>query len=180
MTERETAKIIALLREYYRDTVSTTETAKVKAWHMLLCDYEYADAQRAVLDLAYSYKNDFMPTPARLIETIRSAKAADSLSAQEAWNLVSKAVSRTDWFNPSKQFDALPPEVQRAIGNANMLKEWGMVDVDTFNTVIYSNFLKAFNAQRERDRTRELLSGPAAMEIRDLADKLAMGAGHEN
>lgn len=71
MTERETAKIIALLREYYRDAVSTTETAKVKAWHLLLCDFEYADAERAVIELASSYKNEFMPAPARLIEILK-------------------------------------------------------------------------------------------------------------
>lgn len=180
MTERETAKIIALLREYYKDSESTTLQAKVKAWHLLLCDYDYAEAERAVLELASKYQNEFMPAPARLIETIRSAKSVNSLSAQEAWNMVSKAVSRTDWFNPSKQFDALPPEVQRAVGDANMLKEWGMVDVNTFNTVIYSNFLKAFNVQRERDKTRNLLSGPAASEIKSLADGLAMVKAYES
>lgn len=75
MTERETAKIIALLREYYRDTVSTTETAKVKAWHLLLRDYSYEAAEKAVIELASFHMSEFMPAPARLLEILRRTGA---------------------------------------------------------------------------------------------------------
>jgi len=181
VTELETAKIIALMREFYKDSESTTIQAKVRAWHMLLRNYDYSVAEAAVMSLASDYKNEFMPAPGRLIERIKLIGSSNSLSAQDAWSLVSRAVAHTDWFNPSKQFDALPEDVRRAVGSPQVLKEWGMVDVDTFNTVIYSNFLRAYETQRKRAEALGAIPGPAKELIQELADKLALGgAGHEN
>lgn len=176
MTENEAAKILALLREYYpRDVESTTVRAKVRAWYLVLQDYPYDVVQAAAISFAANDRKGFMPSPGQIVEQIQLVTNREGMTAQDAWNLVSQAVANTDFMNPSKQFDKLPPEAQRAVGSANMLREWGMVDVDTFNTVIYSNFIRAYDAHKKRQQAMTAIPESIRDVIQGLADKLALG-----
>jgi hypothetical protein len=48
MNKKETAQILAILREYYpRDFVSTDLQTKVEAWYLILKDYDYTLTQNA-------------------------------------------------------------------------------------------------------------------------------------
>ena len=178
VTEAETAKIIALLREYYpRDVESTTIKAKVRAWWLVLRDYPYDAMQAAAVSFAANDRKGFMPSPGQLVEQLQLLTSRDALSAQEAWALVHKAVSRADLNNPSKEFDKLPPEVQKTIGSANMLREWGLVDERTFNTVIYSNFVRAYETHEKRRQAFEAVPAAVRQVIQGVADRLALGSG---
>ena len=178
MTEAETAKIILMLREYYpRDIESTTIRAKVKAWHIVLQDYSFEVAQAAVVSFVANDRKGFMPTPGQLREQIQTLTAKNELTAQEAWKLVSRAVAKADLMDPSEQFLQLPAEVQQAVGSANMLREWGLVEQSTFNTVIYSNFLRTFEICRRRRKAWEAIPQSIQVAIKGVSDKLALGGG---
>lgn len=178
VTETETAKIIALLREYYpRDVESTTIKAKVRAWWMVLRDYPYDTMQAAAISFAANDRKGFMPSPGQLIEQLQMLTSTDAPDAQEAWMLVHKAVSRADLNNPSAEFAKLPPEIQRTLGSANVLKEWGLVDEQTFNTVIYSNFLRTYETRQKRNQAFAAVPDAVRQVIQGVADKLALGSG---
>lgn len=176
MTENEAAKILALLREYYpRDVESTTVRAKVRAWYLVLQDYPYDVVQAAAISFAANDRKGFMPSPGQIVEQIKMVAEPESLTAQDAWNLVSRAVSAADFMCPSKQYEKLPPEVQRAVGSPNMIREWGLVDEDTFNTVIYSNFIKAYGVHQKRREAMAAIPESIRDVIQGLSDKLALG-----
>ena len=51
----------------------------------------------------------------------------------------------------------MPPMVQRAVGRAENLREWAQMDAETVQSVIHSHFLRAYNAQSDKEtRMRKL------------------------
>ncbi len=180
MTELQTAKLIALLREYYpRDTEASSVKSKVRAWHLVLQDYPYEVGEAAAIAFVANDRKGFMPSPGQIVEQIQLVTNREGMPAQDAWNLVSQAVANTDFMNPSKQFDKLPPEAQRAVGSANMLREWGMVDVDTFNTVIYSNFIRAHDVHKKRQQAMAAIPESVRAVIQGVSDKLMLGGTYD-
>ena len=78
----------------------------------------------------------------------------------EAWAMVSKALHNS-LYGYREEFDKLPPEVQGAVGNAEMLREWARLDEDEVQTVVASNFQRSYRA---RARTvREFGKLPASV-----------------
>ena len=66
-------------------------------------------------------------------------------------------------------WEKLPTLVQKAIGSKSILREWGQIDSERFNTVIYSQFVKAYGTYDTRERERAALPS----DIRSLIDGVA-------
>ena len=73
--------------------------------------------------------------------------AAPEMSEIEAWGLVRKAAMKGD---KKKAFDELPEIVQQCVGSPTILRDWGRVDIERFNTVIASNFMRVYRIQAQR------------------------------
>lgn len=175
MTKTETAGVLALLREYYpRDIASTDYKAKVKAWYLVLADYPFEAVKAAAVAFASHDTKGFMPSPGQLVEELHRFDHADEMTAQEAWVLVSKAVRSLDWFAPEKQFEKLPELAKRAVGSPSVLKEWGMSDESAFETVIYSQFLKAYNVYQKREKELAALPSDVRKMLADVSGRLAL------
>ena len=76
-------------------------------------------------------------------------------------------------FGNFGRFDELPEIVQKAVGSPSMLRHWGMCDSEDVNTVIMSNFQRAYKAELSRKEFVE--SVPAALSdmIKGLAEKVS-------
>lgn len=177
MTAAETAELIAILREYYpRDVESTSIKAKVKAWHMILQDWDYELVKAAAVAFVSSDDRGFMPAPGQILDKIKTLAETGALPAGEAWRLVSDAVTRCDRFNPAKEYNKLPPEVQRAVGSPQMLVEWGNVDPQSFQTVIASNFRRAYDTRQKREQEIAVLPESVRRVIGELSDRLSLSS----
>ena len=51
-----------------------------------------------------------------------------------------------------EEFDKLPPTIQKIIGDYRTLKDWGCMDMDKFDTVLQSNFIKFFKINSEKEK----------------------------
>ncbi len=156
MTEAETAKILALLKEYYpNDKESTSIKAKVRAWWFVLRDYDYEAAQKAVIEFASHDQSGFMPTPGRLVALINTG----TMDEIEAWSLIRRAIGRADNYRSlttrktgaQTAFEALPEPLQRLVGCSAQLLAWGAVGPEELETVVASHFYRVFRARRETD-----------------------------
>ena len=177
MTAKETAGILALVREYYpRDIEASSIAAKVKAWHLALCEYDFDAVKNAVIGFVKQDVKGFAPTPGQLIAQITTAGVEDAeAEAQDAWTLVRKALSNAgtshDWLgdrlDPKSQaehrFEELPPIVQRIVGNPQQLTRWGEMDTGQLDTVVQSNFLRAYKARAANTYNALTGSGFAAL-----------------
>lgn len=177
MTNEEAALVLAVLKTAYpgsyRDMTAKDGKATVALWASMF------DEPREVVELAVKAiilepERKFAPTIGEVKAKIYSLQHRDDMTAQEAWVLVSRAVSRCDMQNPSKEFEKLPPAVQRAVGSANQLREWGMVDEDIFGSVIASNFRKIWDKQQVREREQAALPVELRQMISDIAQGMAM------
>lgn len=175
MTPKETAGILALLHEYY-DNMEPSTQSTVKAWHLVLCEHSFDAIKDAVVAFVKSDSKGFPPKPGQLIAQITRNGAKDAeAEAQEAWVLIRKAISNAgtnrDWIgdhlDPKTQaehrFDELPPMVQRIVGNPQQLTRWGEMDTGQLDTVVQSNFLRAYKARAANAYNALTGSGFAAL-----------------
>lgn len=167
MTIQETKKIMAVLQvafpSYYRGLSKEDALAAVNLWTEMFASDDYPAVAAAVKALIATQTAGYPPTIGAVKEKLAALREPERMTAQEAWALAAKAAAG------DLAWDKLPPMVQRAIGSPNILRDWGMIDIDTFNTVIYSQFLKAYGAYDKREQelavlpetVRALVAGPA-------------------
>lgn len=159
MTEAEVGKLIVLMKEYYpNDKESSTLQARIKAWHKILSDITYRDAEIGLMAFVSQDLKGFAPTVAQLIDKINSVKnpAIAEMTEMEAWNLVRKAVGNSS-YNSEAEYNKLPDILKRIVGSPNQLKDWAMTDIKELNTVIQSNFMRSYNAKASKQKEYEAL-----------------------
>lgn len=172
MTKKETAMIMAVLQaafpSYYRNISPDDAKAAVNLWHEMFLDDDYLRVSAAVKAIIATQVEGFPPTIGAVKEKLLQFNYPNQLSPQDAWVLVSKAAAG------NLAYDKLPPLVQKAIGSPNVLKEWGMLEVSVFNSVIYSQFIKAYKIYEKREIETVSLPGDVRKMIQGVADKLAL------
>lgn len=172
MTRDETKELLMTIRAVYPNfNVKPEEmTATINAWHLMLGEYP-ADAVNGALQIYVKTNNTgFAPSVSQLISSIHAPKQIEQLSEGEAWYLVKQAI-RDSAYHARERFDALPPLVQRAVGGASMLHQWGMTDSDEVNTVIMSNFQRSYRALLEKQAFSEKVPPALSDLVKGLADK---------
>lgn len=179
MNSGEAAYLLAIMKSNWPGSYAKMTPADAKAavvlWADLFADDPAELVQAAVKTIMLSEpEREFAPTIGQVKARIYKLMNPDELTAQEAWVLVSRAVTRCDMQNPSKEYGKLPPAVQRAVGSANQLREWGMVDEDIFGSVIASNFRKIWDKQQTREREQAALPAELRQMISNIAQGMAM------
>ena len=159
MNKRETAQILAVLKVAYpgfysrqtkEDVVNT-----VNVWTDYFQDDDYmlvSAAVKAVINAGT--KDGYPPNIAAIKEQIRRFQQPETDTAMDAWNQVRKAIS---YYNSKQNFDALPELAQQIVGSPNQLKEWAVMDAGLVNTVVSSNFIKAYKAKEKVYQAQQAL-----------------------
>ena len=181
MTLEETGMIMDILSAAY-PAFYAKQTAKQKEnaamlWASLFADDNAKLVAAAVKALIATKCDGFPPDIGQVKAKMLEVADRDALSDADAWAMVTYAVNHTDNYNPSKQFDRLPPDVQRAVGSPNVLREWGMVDEDTFQTVIMSAFLKSYRVMRQRRRDDVLIPASVRAMLADIVKPMELPGG---
>lgn len=173
MTKQETAKLIAMLKEYYpRDYESTDIMSRVNAWHMILQDYDYKNATAALLAFVSTDTKGFAPVVGQILEKIQLIKgSANELTEGEAWALVSRA-TRNGAYKSEEEFNRLPEQVKQVVGSPAMIKAWSQLPVEEVETVIQSNFMRSYRARIRNDREFKALPSNVRTFIADNMEKL--------
>lgn len=153
MKKSETRMILAVLvvafPAFYRNNTEADTEAAVNLWHQQFIEYEYDTVERAVQALISTKVEGYPPTIGEVKEQIRRLCSQSELDENAAWVMVSKAC-RNGSYHSKEEFAKLPPDVQRTVGSPDQLKQWAGMDADTVESVIASNFKKAFRAQAAR------------------------------
>ena len=148
MNLAETTKILAIIDEIYpgfikgRDVKSTATI-----WQMIFPDESFTEVQKAVMAFVAHDVKGFAPVPGMIKAELLSMRPNASMSENEAWGYVSKAL-KNSMYGYREEFAKLPAEIQQAIGHAEMLREWAMMDESEVQTVIASNFQRSFRAKQ--------------------------------
>ena len=177
MTYEETLAIMSVLKaaypNYYRDMKKVDAESVVSLWAEM---FKEDPAELVAVAVKAHIANDskgFPPHIGAIRNAIAKIKQPDEMTEIEAWGYVLKALRNSN-YNAVEEFEKLPPVVKRLVGTPNQLREWAMMDSDTVNSVVASNFQRSYKARAASER--EILTLPAGVRatIMSLADGMKM------
>ena len=181
MTRRETMGVMAMLEtaypSYYKGKSDRERQEAAFLWADLFAD-DPLDLVGAAVKAYITGENQFPPSIGTIKAKMRELVSTEpELTEQKAWSLVSKACSN-GLYGWREEYALLPESVQKAVGMPEMLREWAMMDADTVNSVVASNFMRSFRViqQRERDMAalpesvKRMLHGASAAMLTEGAE----------
>lgn len=160
MTKIEVAKLMTVLQANYPDTSREQSdealSAKVELWHSFFADYPSQVVSAAARSFIATDTKGFMPNVGQIMAQIQRLTRPDEMTSGEAWGYVAAAL-RNSTYGAAEEFSKLPPEIQRAVGDPAQLREWALMDAQTVQSVVASNFQRSFRVQQERAKDMEKL-----------------------
>ena len=180
MTREETKELLMMIRAVYPNFNVRPEemTPTINAWHMMLEEYPAQAVSGAFKMYVKTNDTGFAPSVSQLIGCMYKPKENDRLSEGEAWALVKKAIKDGN-YHAQEGYDKLPPEVQRAIGGAEMIRFWASCDADEVNTVIMSNFQRTYRAILSKQEFDDRIPFDLAKGVADKLSGERMIESHE-
>lgn len=165
MTIKETAKLIAVIAEVYpRFMDGRNIQSTVTIWQKIFSGDGYAEVEAAFFAFVSTDEKGFAPAPGALRALLNKLRQPQGETTEtEAWAMVQKA-TRNSIYNADKEFAALPEDVQRSVGSPSVLREWAMMDTETLNSVVASNFMRGYRARAVQVREMQKLP-PAVREV---------------
>ena len=129
----------------------------IEVWYQLLNDIPYPLLSRAVQQYMKVNESSFPPSPASLRKyATRGTGTSGETDALEEWASVKKAL-RNSIYGSEEEFEKLSDTAKRAVGSPLILKDWAQIDLAELDTVIQSNFLRAWRtSQRAIDEENRL------------------------
>lgn len=173
MNKAEAAKVIAILQVNYPENFRGKSDDVIKAtadlWARAFADEPYALVSAAVMTHMVSDTNRFMPPVGVIKAKISEMLKPDEMTEQEAWGLVAKAL-RNSTYGAEEEYAKLPPAVQRAVGGASQLRDWAMMDTETVQSVVASNFQRSYRVTSQRERDWEKLPAGLRTYVEEIAE----------
>lgn len=174
MNLSEATMVLAVMRAAYphsfRDIKPDDALATAQLWAKMFDKEPYEAVNAAVETLIATRQVGYSPTIGEVKEKLRSLVKTDELNDAQAWALVTKAC-KNGLYGYKQEFEKLPTPVQKAVGSAEQLRDWSMMDEETFQSVIGSNFKKTFKVVEERERQDALMPDS----VKSVVQKLAGG-----
>lgn len=175
MNTTETKKIMAILWAaypgFYAKAGNADRDAAVDLWQKCFSAEPYELVSAAVYALIKTRPNSFPPAIGEVTAQIQRLTKPDEMTAMEAWNLVAKAL-RNSVYGSEEEFAQLPPAVQRITHSPSQLREWALMDADTVQSVIASNFQRSYAARQKSDREFEALPPAVRQYVAGITDKV--------
>lgn len=119
---------------------------------------------------------EFAPNSGQIREKINELTMEPTLDEQQAWALVSKACTN-GYYGYKQEYEKLPPAVQRAVGRPEQLKEWAVMDVDTVQSVVASNFMRSYRAGTAKERETARIPSEIRNLLAGVSDKMKLTEG---
>ena len=164
-TKQVMAYIAAAFPKYYASVTKESVNRQAIVWNDAFADYSVTAVMAGVRSYITSDASGFPPSPGQIIEHIHFIGNPRDHSGTEAWALVRKAVN-VPWDQFEASFNTLPKAVQIAVGSPRSLEELAKMDIQRFETVAQSNFLRMYDTAKRRE-AQELKTPKAVLAARE-------------
>lgn len=149
MTVQESARIIRTIAGTYPNWNVEKEFA-IKLWAQLFSEVSFEEVAGAVKAYMLNDRTGFAPVPGQINSLIQDTRNQDLMNEGEAWQIVRKAISN-GLYGADTEFKALPPILQRVVGDPDQLTRWASL-TDGLDTVVMSNVQRAYRQELEREK----------------------------
>lgn len=178
MTKEETKAILKVLRagypNFYKGLTKDEATNIINLWSTMFASDHPSIVTEAVKALMCILV--YPPTIADVKAQIRHITEPDKMTELEAWGLVLKAIGDSG-YHSEERFAVLPPIIQKLVGSHNQLKEWGMMESETVNSVVQSNFMRSYKDKQKQVDSYKALPDSTKQMIEGLSRKMELGEG---
>lgn len=179
MTKRDVVGIMALLQTaypaYYAKQDNQQRMEAVNLWAELFADDPAPLVYGAVKSIIVS-GGAFPPSIGEIKNKMHDLSAPAGMSETEAWALVSKACSN-GIYGYEAEFAKLPPTVQAAVGRPEQLREWAMMDVETVQSVVASNFMRGYKTAQRREKETAMIPESVKALLDGVGARMMIGDG---
>lgn len=172
MTREQTVDFIHSIVSLYPNWKPDNLTETVNAWCWALSDYTAEQVKGALTIYMKTSNTGFAPSASQIISCINKPKDNEYLPEGEAWAMVKRAIQDGN-YHSAERFEELPPLVQKAVGGANMIRQWAMSDTDDVNTVIASNFQRNYRTLVQRQQFDDKVPPALADIVKEVSQKIA-------
>lgn len=174
MTRADTVRIMAILRtaypNYYKGQSREDATAAVILWADLFADDDPGVVLAAIKAHIATDTKGYPPVIGQIKEQITRLTKPPQMTEAEAWGMVYSAICNSG-YHAQKEYDALPPLLQRLVGSPAQLHDWALMDSDEVQSVVASNFQRSYRVRAKDWQDYQALPGA----IRERLDALAEG-----
>ena len=150
MTVNDARKIIAVMLVSYPNFKPIDTELMATTWADMLNEYSYEQVSVALKCYITTDTSGFAPSIGQLIDKLKTVEQPQELNELQAWGLVRKAINNSG-YHSEEEFAKLPPLVQKAVGTPGQLKQWGLSDIESIETVAQSNFMRTYRAVVKRE-----------------------------
>ena len=179
MTMQETAQIMDILAvaypQFYNGRNAPDQKKALALWSSMFADDDARIVAAAVKALIATDTGSFPPSIGAVKGKIRSITEQHEMTEGEAWGLVLRAISRSS-YHASEEFEKLPEMLQRLVGSPNQLRDWALMDADTVQSVVSSNFQRSYRARAASEREYKALPPDVKALVGKLNGNLALKA----
>ena len=180
MSIEETLMILAVLKAAYphafKGMTRKDGEAMALLWQRQFESEPYAEVDAAVNALISTRTAGYSPTIGEVKEQIQRIRKNNDLDELAAWALVSKACCN-GIYGYREEFAKLPPDVQRAVGTPEQLKEWAQMDVETVQSVVASNFQRSYRTTVARRKDFDKLPASVQDVVLQISGNMKMLEG---
>ena len=150
MTVNDARKIIAVMLVSYPNFKPIDTELMATTWADMLNEYSYEQVSVALKCYITTDTSGFAPSIGQLIDKLKTVEQPQELNELQAWGLVRKAINNSG-YHSEEHFAKLPPLVQKAVGTPGQLKQCGLSDIESIETVAQSNFMRTYRAVVKRE-----------------------------
>lgn len=180
MTRDETIMILSTLKaaypHAYKGMSRRDGEALVNLWERQFAGEDPQAVAAAVDALISTRTAGYSITPGEVKEQLQKLRTVNQLSEADAWAMVSKACSN-GIYGYREEFAKLPPEVQKAVGRPEQLREWAMMDTEAVQSVVASNFMRSYRTAQQREKEKAMLPQNVQEMLAGVADGMKMLEG---
>lgn len=180
MTLQETGAIMDILEiaypRFYAGLSEEKSRKTAALWCSMFRDEPVQIVAAAVKALIAADTKGYPPVIGQIKEKVRMLTSPPEMTESEVWTLVSNAL-RNGIYGAQEEFDRLPPVVRRLVGSPGQLREWAMMDADTVQSVVASNFQRAYRARSRQHAEYAALPSDIRQLVSPLADHMALTDG---
>jgi len=166
MNKKETAQVLAVLREFYPNGQPVTANV-VTAWQMVFDDVSYELVMAILPEIVKTWEGYTMPPPAVFMKQLERCK--ENGSDIELWNHADRLISKGTILT-ADEFKQAPKEIQIYFGTVARIRDLALMPPEeTANE--RARFLRQMPEIRKRIKAREALSADVKNMIDGLSER---------
>lgn len=177
MTIQETAQIMDILAiaypQFYNGKNAVDPAKALQLWAGMFADDPADVVAAAVKAFIATNTSGFPPSIGEIREKIRMLTEPEEQTEAEAWAIAYRAL-RNSVYGAKEEFDKLPEDIQKLVGSPYQLKEWALMDADSVQSVVASNFQRSFRAKKAREREVKALPSDVRKLLCSASEKMLL------